>query len=146
MKIDFNRPLILQCNSGAVGDKISGKSGTLTFGSAVKITGWEITKNAGTFDSTDSSDASSGWKANGPTGWKDWSGKCDGFITAGEDNEPDTGTLASGVFNASATIDWTGNIIFQNVTITNNVVTADGVKFSATFIGSGALTKTDTSS
>lgn len=130
----------------AVGNKISGKDGSVKHGSgatAIKITKWDVTKTADTQDVTDSGDSASGYKANQPSGWKGWSGSFEGFLLGGV-AAPDFGSIIPLELIGDSNIKYSGNGIINSENTAVNVVGNEAAKVAFQFLGTGALTKTDT--
>jgi hypothetical protein len=130
----------------SVGNKISGKDGSVKHGSgatAIKITKWDVTKTADVQDNTDSGDAATGYKANLPSGWKGWNGSFEGFLLGGV-AQPEFGSIIPLELIADGNIKYTGNAIINSEATSLGVVSNESVKVAYQFQGTGALTKTDT--
>ena len=122
--------------------KITGVEGAASWGGVIAITDWELTITTDVKDVTDSL-VSDGYKETLANGYKGWSGSFSGWYLDGT-VLPVVSTAAAAelVLTAETTatnVTWTGN---ASITSTNVVLTIDGgdaVKFTAQFIGDGAI-------
>jgi hypothetical protein len=114
-------------------------------GTAIKIievTNWELTKTADVIDTKDSNDAATGWGSNIPSGWKNFSGKFEGFIYAGT-LPPGMDSSVAAIFAVNNLINWSGTIILTSEAVVTDVLGKAAVKVSYNCTGTGALTKAD---
>ena len=130
----------------AVGDKLSGKDGKVNWGASpteIHITRWERTKSIATKNVSDSSSVSGMDKI--PDGLYEVSGSFEGFIEAGV-ALPTQGAEIALELVVSSAIKEAGNGIITQISESLQVSGGEAVALSVQFEGTGAWTRTDTTS